>query len=105
MFNNQKVRVFLWKKNLQKADFIELNNRQNIKDMTYEEIVRHSRKIKICNLIYLSIQGLLNLNRTISKIGIYINKKYPQLYYFLKSNINKIRKIQDEKEYINNPCG
>ena len=44
-------------------------------------------------------------NRTISKIGIYINKKYPQLYYFLKSNINKIRKIQDEKEYINNPCG
>ena len=75
-----------WKKNLQKADFIELNNRQNIKDMTYEEIVRHSRKIKICNLIYLSIQGLLNLNRTISKIGIYINKKYPRLYYFLKSN-------------------
>jgi lipopolysaccharide biosynthesis glycosyltransferase len=87
----------IWEENLIKAEFIDLNKIQNENNISnikkIVQIIIIKNKISIVKMLVFSRGIYCKLLKLIGKIGIFIKKCNPSLYYKLKGINNNIRMI------------
>jgi len=80
-----------WKNNLKKADLIDLKHPKKSKKWTKWEIRKNSLYLKKeHSLFFYKDRFFTNMDRKIGQFGIFLKKKSPKVYYFLKKLKDKL---------------